>query len=207
MLIIPIKYAESTLPESAVFINGDKDKTYPIAFIVYLIKTSGRTILVDAGCETLPGFDMKNFIKVPEALRMAGVGADDITDVIITHAHRDHIECVHYFDRAVIHIQRAEYEAGKHYIPDGFTVNIFDDDYTVCDGVKIIKIGGHTDGSCVVEITQGDKINVIVGDECYSRRCLTEKIRTGEPKNPDKSMAFIERYSTDDYIPLLCHEE
>ena len=54
-----IKYAESVLPESMVFDGGSKDKNIPISFVVYLIKSSDKNILVDAGCDTLPSFDMK----------------------------------------------------------------------------------------------------------------------------------------------------
>ena len=165
MQIIPVKYAESVLPESAVFTNGDANKLYPIAFILYVIKTKNHTILVDAGCETMPGFDMKNFIKPVDALRDKGIEAADITDVIITHAHHDHIECVKYFNHAVIHIQANEYEKGEKYIPHGFQTNIFSDEFSVCDNVKIVRIGGHTDGSCVVELKDDEKTYVIVGDE------------------------------------------
>jgi glyoxylase-like metal-dependent hydrolase (beta-lactamase superfamily II) len=207
MQIIPIQYAQSVLPESDVFAGGDKGKDFPIVFIVYVVKTQGRTILVDAGCETMPGFDMKNFIKPTEALRAKGIDAADVTDVLITHAHHDHIECVKYFEHAVIHIQLQEYEVGKAYIPDSFAVNLFDEAFSLCEGVRIVKVGGHTDGSCVVELADGEKTIVIVGDECYSRECLKRKIRTGNTRHPEKSMAFIEKYSADVYVALLCHEE
>ena len=102
--IIPIEYGKSFLPESMVFQNGEKDKLRPIVFMVYLIKTENRLILADAGCETMPGFDMRDFIGPIKALKKENIQPDDITDVIITHSHHDHIECVKYFKRAVIYI-------------------------------------------------------------------------------------------------------
>ena len=59
--IITIKYAESTLPESAVFQGGRTEKRVPITFVIYLIVTKNRRILVDAGCDTMPGFEMINY--------------------------------------------------------------------------------------------------------------------------------------------------
>ena len=150
--IIPVKYGKSHLPENLVFLGGSSDKHYAIDFIVYVLKINEKIILIDAGCETMPGFVMTDFVGSIKALEKIGITAEMVNDVIISHSHHDHIECVKYFKKAVIHIQKDEFEDGKQYIPEGFEVNIFDDRYQVCDGVEIIKIGGHTKGSCIVEI-------------------------------------------------------
>ena len=89
--IIPIEYGKSVLPESMIFENGVEDKVRPIVFMVYLIKTENRLILVDAGCETMPGFVMTDFIGAVKALENIGVQPEKITNLIITHAHHDHI--------------------------------------------------------------------------------------------------------------------
>ncbi len=127
--------------------------------------------------------------------------------MIITHAHHDHIECVKYFKNATVHIQKVEHKNGKSYIPDGFVVNIFEDEFSVCENVKIVKIGGHSEGSCVVEIQDGEKLYVVCGDECYLRECLTRKIPTGSSFSEEKSRDFIEKYSDKKYDVLLCHDK
>ena len=101
--IIPINYGKSVLPESMIFENGAENKLHPIIFRIYLLKTENRLILVDAGCETMPDFDMRDFIGPINALKNIGITPDEITDVIITHAHHDHIECAKYFKNAVIY--------------------------------------------------------------------------------------------------------
>lgn len=205
--IIPVKYAESTLPESMVFCNGDKNKLFPIVFLVYLIITGKKKILVDAGCETMPGFDMKEFIGPVRALKCAGIQASEITDVIITHAHHDHIECVKYFENAVLHIQKEEYLNGKKYIPDDAHINVFKHECKITDDVKAIKIGGHSVGSCVVEVDKDNFVYVIAGDECYSRKCIENHIVTGCSYCLEKSAAFLEKYDKKKYKILCCHEE
>lgn len=206
MEIIPIEYGKSALPESMTFENGAKDKFRPIVFMIYLIKTENRMILVDAGCVTMPGFEMKDFIGPIAALEKRKVRPRDITDVIITHSHHDHIECVSEFKNAAVYIQRDEYEAGKHYFATGMDVRLFDEEAQVCKGVRAIKIGGHSKGSCIVEIETGEKPCIIAGDECYVRECLDKRIPTGAPYCPAKSREFIEKYGTDDYTVLLCHD-
>lgn len=202
------KYAESTIPESWVFVGGDESIRVPISFTVYLIETDERKILVDAGCDTMPGFDMKHFESPTVILERAGIAPLDITDVIATHSHHDHIEAVHHFKNATVHIQALEYEISqkKHkYIPDNFRLNIFEDECTI-EGVTVKRISGHSMGSCIVEFSHGGKNYVISGDECYSRRCLTDKIPTGSSKNPENSRAFVESYSDPRYTVLLCHD-
>ena len=204
--IIPIEYAKSVLPENMIFSGGNKEKNREIVFKVYLIKAENKMILIDVGCETMPGFDMKDFIGPLKALEKINIFPDMITDIIITHSHHDHIECVKYFENAVIHIQKDEYELGKKYIPDNFTVNTFKDEFYVCENIKIVKIGGHSIGSCVVEIKEDNKTYVISGDECYLRECLANKIPTGCSFNKEKSREFIEKYSDEKFDVLLCHD-
>jgi len=178
MRIIPLHYGDSVLSEDMIFLNGDKNKVHKISFKVYLVETPDNLILVDAGCETMPGFVMENFIGPLKALEKFNVKPEEITDVLITHAHHDHIECVKYFKNATIHIEKDEYEGGRKYIPANFKVNIFSDRYELSKEIRIVKIGGHSTGSCVVEIIDNDTFYVIAGDECYSRQCLIRKINS-----------------------------
>lgn len=207
MEIISVKYGESTLPESMVFAGGDKIKRRDIIFSVCLVRDGDRLVLLDAGCETMPGFDMKNFIGTAEALAREGVLPEDITDVIVTHSHHDHIECVKYFKNATVHIERDEYESGRKYIPDGFSVNVFSGKFDVTENIKIVKIGGHSKGSCIVEIKDGDKNRIFAGDECYLRECLTRKIPTGASFCPDASEKFVRDYGGENSrAVILAHD-
>ena len=158
MEIMTLKYGESSLPESMIFVNGHTEKKRNIIFNIYLIRENNKMILVDAGCETMPGFVMKNFIGPIKALKNINVDPEEITDVIITHSHHDHIECVKYFKNAVIHIENSEYQHGKKYIPGNFVVNKFIRRFTICEDVTVIKIGGHSKGSCIVEVKKSNKM-------------------------------------------------
>lgn len=204
--IIPIEYGRSVLSESMIFQGGAEKKFRPIVFMIYLIKTENRFILVDAGCETMPGFDMRDFIGPLKALEKLDVKPEDITDVVITHAHHDHIECVKYFKNAVIYIQRDEYESGKSYFYKDMDIRLFDEKAEIYPNVKAVKIGGHSIGSCIVEITDEGEKYIIAGDECYLRECLDSQIPTGCSYCPQKSREFIEKYSCGEYTVLLCHD-
>ena len=111
------------------------------------------------------------------------------------------------FKNALIHIQKDEYEKGKKYIDSNHKINLFDCEYYISDMVRVLKIGGHSKGSCIVEIYDTDKCTVVVGDECYSHKCISEQIPTGCSVCYEKSVEFIKKYSNGKYKLLFCHDE
>ena len=58
-----ITYGRTTIPESWMFAGGDENKKIPIILSVFLIETGDMKILVDAGCNTMPGFELTDFVK------------------------------------------------------------------------------------------------------------------------------------------------
>ncbi len=202
MKIVALKYGESVFGENYIFKGGNKDKCLPISFTIYLIQTESKNILVDVGCDDGAGFEMSVFKKPVDVLKEYGLSPEDITDVIITHSHHDHIEAIRYYGNAIIHIQRNEYVAAKKYIPTGFDVHLIDDEFSLAENVIIRKIGGHSIGSCIVLADN----YVLCGDECYYEKCLTDKLCTGSSYYEVASQKFIEEFSKNKYIPLLSHD-
>ena len=201
-----LKYAQSTLPERMVYADGDWEKRIPISFAIYCIRWGGRNILVDAGCDTMPGFEMEWLSSPADVLKEAGLTAKEITDVILTHAHHDHIDAVRHFENAVVHITNTEYEKGKSYIPERFSVNTFETELVISPELRAVLWGGHASGSAIVELKQGDTIHVFAGDECYTAANLTQGKPTGACANPEKAEAFIQVYSKKPYIVHTCHD-
>ena len=201
-----LKYAESFLPEKMVFEGGSSKRIIPISFAVYLIKQGNRNILVDAGCDTMPGFDMKKFCSPAFVIRIADLSAEDITDVIVTHAHHDHIEAIKHFKNATVHITEDEYLNGKRYLTGNNSVNVFRAEYEIMPQVKIIKWGGHSKGSAIVEIRMNNSIHIIAGDECYTNENINSRICTGSFFNKDKALEFIVEYSDKKYLVHTCHD-
>lgn len=202
-----IKHGDTYLPENMIFCGGNKEKYVPIILSVFYVETDTKRILIDAGCETMPGFKLENFKTPLEALREQGIDPEEITDVIITHSHHDHIDCVRYYKNATVYINIDELEKGRRFIPDGMNVVTFSDEIEVDDGIKVIKIGGHSVGSSVVEIDFNGKKYIVCGDECYSFYNFQNKVPTAASFNKQNSRKFIETYCTGKYNLLLCHME
>ena len=150
----------------------------------------------------MPGFDLTWHQSPPLALaEQTGISAGEITDVIITHAHQDHIEGVRYFPRATVHIQEEEYRRGSRFIPSQMQVETFRD-RTRVGSLEVICIGGHTPGSCIVK--GGGYL--FVGDESYSLENFSEGIPTGSTCNIEKSRDFVEQYGKSDLTKLMFHD-
>ena len=199
------KYAQSTISEDRVYRGGSKSRRVPISFLFYMIEVDDRRILVDTGCESIRGFKLEHFISPVALLKRYGITSECISDVIVTHAHRDHIGCVPCFKNAVIHIQKSEAAAGAKYL-EGLFVEPFDEGRMIADRIEVKKIGGHSIGSSIVIIRYRGRRIVLAGDECYVRGCLDRKIPTGTSCNPKKSEEFISTYSSGEYEVLLYHD-
>lgn len=206
MRIHAIEFARSSLPESMVLTGGSEDTKMDISFLLYVVETGDRKILIDAGCDTLPGFEMRNFVSPAKALLDYGITPASITDVIITHAHHDHIDGLRHFPQARVHIQSDEYHKGAHYIPITARIHIFEEGSIVAKSIRILRIGGHTKGSCIAQVRVGDTQYIFGGDECYLPICLEQNIPTGASHNPIASKAFIERFCKPGYRVLLTHD-
>ena len=201
-----LKYAESTISEAAFFPDGEKGKKCPIAFLLFLFEIGERKILVDTGCNQLTGFPFTRFCPPVELLDKFGIKKEDITDVIITHSHYDHIALLSEFENATVYIQENEYEKGKKYFNEKANVITFKDEIEVTDNIKTVFIGGHSLGSSVVEFTQNNNKYVISGDECYTYECVLKKVRTGASINKERSQYFIDKYCNSDYKVFISHD-
>lgn len=113
--IYALRFARSGYPFTAAdWAEGaPKTKKLDITFSIWLIKGQGKTILVDAGfkrdIEDAKEFQLSEYIRPDSALQHLGILADQVTDVIISHPHWDHIDGIDLFPNAHFWMQREDY--------------------------------------------------------------------------------------------------
>lgn len=207
MQIEKLVYADSRMPWSMIRQGGSRQETTPIVFAFFLIRTDAGNILVDTGCEDMDGFPLDNYIPPVQALAQAGVRPEEITHVILTHGHHDHAACTGYYPQATVHIHEEALLRAKKYLENNPNLHIFREDFTLQEGIRVVWIGGHSAGSCVVECDQDGKCYVLCGDECYHPYNLQHKEPTASSCNREQSRAFIEKYTQAGYICLLTHDK
>jgi glyoxylase-like metal-dependent hydrolase (beta-lactamase superfamily II) len=114
--VYAIRFASSAHPTSvSVFADsGPSTDSVNMVFSIWLIKgDNGKNILLDAGFQSdIPearDFEVANYIRPDSALAKVGLKPEDITDIILSHPHWDHIDGVGLFPNAHIWIQKEDY--------------------------------------------------------------------------------------------------
>lgn len=105
-----------TLPQflvAGLVAGADPARRLDIPVMVWLLKGSnGRRVLVDSGFyrqKFVDQWKVRDFRSPAEAVTAAGVRPEEITDIIISHAHWDHVDGADLFPKATVWIQRDEY--------------------------------------------------------------------------------------------------
>ena len=206
MQLTALQYGSTTLPENMIRTDGDASKRYPIALLLFLIETPTKKILVDVGCDTMPGFDLITHESPVVTLERAGVRREEITDIILTHHHHDHADALRYYPHALVHVHENEFGKVRQYLLPTQRVLSFATPFALDTGVRVVPVCGHTDGSCVVEVDAEDCTVVLCGDECYHRDCFSFPHLSGGSRNRENTLAFFEKYSAAHYHTVLFHD-
>jgi glyoxylase-like metal-dependent hydrolase (beta-lactamase superfamily II) len=185
-------------PASALVMGAPKDEKTDIAMVVWLIRGGGRAILFDTGFHReawLKQFPMADYLRPDEAVKLAGVKPEDVTDVVISHAHWDHMGGIDLFPKATVWIQKQEfaYYTGDAWQPGGRhggidpedvkalvqrntegRLRLVDgDDVEILPGIRAYTGARHTFASQYIRV-EGDPSFVLASDNCYLYRNLAE---------------------------------
>ena len=201
-----MEYARSKDQPWVDLISGMyREGTMDLPFSFILAQRDGRNVLVDTGFMQDHGsstfsrkFGIPTWISPVRMLSEMNLAPEAITDIVLTHAHFDHMGSIAEFPNAHIYIQKSEllswYEAFA--LPPRFAhltaivdpdnirsaldasiahrVTLIDGDKNnVLPGIHVRLGSGHTIGQQFVVIETKAGRRVISGDCVYSRRQFT----------------------------------
>jgi glyoxylase-like metal-dependent hydrolase (beta-lactamase superfamily II) len=192
-----IRYASA--PDNvANLVMGAPTEKITIAMVVWLIRGGGRNILFDSGYHRdtfLKEFPSTDYIRPDEAVKLAGIRPEQITDIVISHAHWDHLGGIDLFPKATIWIQKEEfrYYAGEAWQSGGDhggidpvdvqvlvklntegRVRLIDgDNGEIFPGIRAYTGGHHTYASQYLQV-DGNPPFVLASDNVYLYRNLAE---------------------------------
>ena len=109
--VFAIKYGERIGTRGQMFVDADPhDVPVAMDYFVWALRGDGRTVVVDVGYGREEGERRgRTFLRCPtEGLRLLGIEAAEVEDVIITHMHYDHAGNLARFPNARFHIQDDE---------------------------------------------------------------------------------------------------
>jgi glyoxylase-like metal-dependent hydrolase (beta-lactamase superfamily II) len=185
-------------PVSALVMGAPKDEKADIAMVVWLIRGGDRNILFDTGFHReawLRQFPTADYLRPDEAVKLAGVKPEDVTDVVISHAHWDHMGGIDLFPKATVWIQKQEfaYYTGDAWQPGGRHGGIDPEDLKalvqrntegrlrlvdgdnveILPGIRAYTGARHTFSSQYIRV-EGEPSFVLASDNCYLYRNLAE---------------------------------
>jgi glyoxylase-like metal-dependent hydrolase (beta-lactamase superfamily II) len=149
----------------------------------FLVRTGDRVILVDAGVGTLNNGQYHGG-QLPDNLRGYGVTPDDVTDVIFTHLHFDHVGWA--TTKGEVVFRNATYRAHAadwaHFVdsPDAAPgavrklspikpqLETFSGECTLAPGLNARPAPGHTPGSTIYILSSGTERALLLGDVVHS---------------------------------------
>lgn len=159
-----IRYASAEGEVAGLVMGAPKGEKISIAMVVWLIRGGGHNILFDSGYHRdtfLKYFPSTEYIRPDEAVKLAGVAPEEVTDVVVSHAHWDHLGGIDLFPKATVWIQKEEfrYYTGDAWQPGGNHGGIDPEDVR-----QLVKL--NTEGR--LHLVDGDNVEIFPGIRAYT---------------------------------------
>ena len=191
-------------------------ETLTLPLTSYVLRSGGRTVLVDTGIGPSLGSLARAFSGevglLPARLAEAGVSPETVDAVVFTHLHADHIgwnvidrdgEIVPMFPNAEYIVSRAEWafwgaSESKDIARCVRTVEqrgqlrAVDDGFEAAPGISLLATPGHTPGHAAVLVFAGGQGAVITGDAAHHPGEF-EDPQLNPPYDADVAMAKASR--------------
>jgi len=160
-----IRFADSPGDSVAEMVMGaPAHEKIDSVYAFWLVRGKGRNILFDSGFHRDRWFEewtVKDYLRPDAAVRLAGLDPGEVTDVVISHAHWDHMGGIDLFPKATVWIQQEEYRyyTGEAWQPGGDHDGIDPDDVR-----ELVRI--NTEGR--LRLVAGDDQEIFPGIRAYT---------------------------------------
>jgi glyoxylase-like metal-dependent hydrolase (beta-lactamase superfamily II) len=146
--------------------SGPKTDSVKIDFMVWLVKgDNGKNILLDAGflsdIEDAKEFRVINYTRPDSALTKLNIKANEITDVILSHPHWDHIDGINLFPNAQVWMQQEDY---NYFVGSAWQKGGDNGGYNKRDARKLLDV--NLAGK--LNLINGDNKEIIPGITVYT---------------------------------------
>jgi glyoxylase-like metal-dependent hydrolase (beta-lactamase superfamily II) len=174
--VLAVRYGHRVTSRAESFLNfrlyDEPDAPLDLDYFFWVITGQEGVFLVDTGFAPAAGGRRARAQLTTPAQALPGLGIDpgDVTAIVITHAHWDHIGNVRQFPQAELVMTEAEYafwtsplarrqQFAWHSEPDEIellrarrrdgTLTLFSGQAALAPGIDLIEVGGHTPGQLV----------------------------------------------------------
>jgi glyoxylase-like metal-dependent hydrolase (beta-lactamase superfamily II) len=178
-------------------------KRIEVAFSFWVIKGSDRLIVVDTGFrskEKIERWRIEKYKDPLDALAEAGIRPEQVTDVVLTHGHWDHIGGIGLFPNARIWINQKELKSlrnpktGK--LPKNLRgaeresrLKVTSSVESIAPQVVVVPVGLHTPGFQYVVVNNNDGIWILASDIAPLYANFERQKPSGQTSDPERAVA------------------
>jgi glyoxylase-like metal-dependent hydrolase (beta-lactamase superfamily II) len=145
-------------------VGAPKDQKLDTIYAMWLIRGGGHNILFDSGFHRPRWFKewtILNYVRPNEAVRLAGVQPEEITDIVVSHAHWDHMGGIDLFPKAIVWIQKEEF---RYYTAEAWQAGGDHGGIDADDVQALVRL--NTEGR--VRLIDGDNVEIFPGIRAYT---------------------------------------
>jgi glyoxylase-like metal-dependent hydrolase (beta-lactamase superfamily II) len=194
--VLAVRYGTRLASAAEVFLNyhayHEPDRPLGMDYFFWVARNPARTVVIDTGFSPAAGAARGRtmLMDTVPALRAAGTAPDEVAQVVLTHAHYDHIGGLRAFTGTACEVimTRDEYDfwtgpMGRRgqfahtteaselgylsELREAGRLTLAGQSHIIAPGIELTQVGGHTPGQAVVTVAAAGGPVVLASDAVH----------------------------------------